>query len=122
MGRGADLSRLNNIFNTAVVLGLLIGMVGRGMVDNRGSMVSRGSVVGRGMVDNWGSMVGRGRPVGWRMVYNRGSMVCRGNSMVSYHWGTMDSMCTMGESCELSFTSYQGNKSKESKCLHVVDS
>merc|ERR1712106_91567 len=104
MGRGADLSRLNNIFNTAVVLGLLICMVGMGMVDNRGSMVSRGSMVGRGMMDN------------------RGSMVCRGNSMVSYNWGTMDSMCTMGESCELSFTSYQGNKSKESKCLHVVDS
>jgi len=74
-GRGADLSRLNNILNAAIVLGLLIGVVGRGMVDNRGGMV------GRGMVDNGGGMVGRGRFVGWSMVDNRGSMVGRGGSV-----------------------------------------
>jgi len=74
-GRGADLSRLNNILNAAIVLGLLIGVVGRGMVDNRGGMV------GRGMVDNGGGMVGRGGFVGWSMVDNRGSMVGRGGSV-----------------------------------------
>ena len=94
------------------MLGLFISMVGR-------LVVNWGSMVGWGMMDYWGSMVCRGRLVCWSMVHNRGSMVGRGNSMMSYHWGSMDSMNSMRESCEgnSSFTSYQRNKGKESKCL-----
>jgi len=123
-GRGAHLSGLNNILNTAVVLGLLVGMISRGSMVNRGMVHYRGS-----MVYNRGSMVhNRGS-----MMYNRGSMVGNsmvGNSVVSYNWGSMHSMSNrssmgysvtnMGESGErnCSFSIDQRNESNQSKDFH----
>jgi len=81
--RGADLSSLNNIKDRAVMLGLLISVVGRLVVDR--GMVSWG--MDNSMVGNRG-MVGNDRGMMDGMSHNRGSMVsnsgvrecCEGNS------------------------------------------
>jgi len=64
-GRGADLSDLNDISDSAVVLGALIcrcvvvgrgGMVGGGGMVSRSGMVSGGGVVSRGSMMHWGTI------------------------------------------------------------------
>jgi len=88
---------LITIHSRSIILRLLVGssmdrgMVGRlsysmvnnrGVVDNRGSMVSRGMVNDRGIVNNWGSVVDRG-------MVDRG--VIRSRSIARDSSGSMDS-------------------------------
>jgi len=97
-----------------------LGMVGRGMVDNRG-MVSRSSMDNRGVVDNWG-MVSRGSVVDNRGVVSWGSMDNRGG-MISWSMvdnrgmisrGSMDSMDRCG------MVSPTSNRSVSTVCwLHL---
>ena len=63
-------------------------MVSRGVVDNRGSMVSRGMVESRGMVDNRGMVNDRGSVVD-RGMMDRGVIRSRGIARDSS--GSMDS-------------------------------
>jgi len=107
-GRSTDLSGLNHIFNTAIVLGLLVAVVGRlvvnwGMV-SRGMVDYRGRFVSWGMVNNRGRFVSRGsRGISRGMMNNRGNSVMSNNrcsmDSMSYNWSSMGCF-DMGESCE----------------------
>ena len=95
-GGGADLSGLNNIDNTAVVLGGMVGVVDRGVhnsvVSNSmvGSVVDHGGGMVHSVVGNWGSMVdsvvSHRSGVVNSVVGNRSMM----NSSMKY-WSVVDS-------------------------------